>query len=356
MFTGAESVLTAKIVFETVAAVSGFAKEGIGLAEKLRERKNQLRPLLLKLSSDGENSSALAIKAINELYDSLRDSRPHVRRIVKRRIVLRIQVLIGVLAGIAFGSTYWHTDWIEEIKKFSGYSNSPWIGGFSAVVLFLICGWLLQIGEFRFADKFNLSEERKYIPFWDKLPPFVRAPFSAIIEKVWFQERTGLTISDRMLLVEYGKLSGLVEVLESQALAQSCSFGAFNAAVYLKKELDECVFLVLKDAAALAKANPNADAPTLVSRLPSIYQEAGIGEVCNQVRYKAALVRQASEYDEGGKDDSIFWNTLKNEDVTMFRSAMIESGRLTAAEIMLSGIKRVGKAAQYLASGATPED
>ena len=66
--------LSAKVIFETIGATAGFAKEGIGLFDSLRERKKKDEGILSRSLKQSGNATPEAQKAVHEMYEALAGS------------------------------------------------------------------------------------------------------------------------------------------------------------------------------------------------------------------------------------------------------------------------------------------
>jgi hypothetical protein len=336
--------LTAKIVFETVAAVAGFAKEGISLADVLRERKLSETPLLIKYLDFSDDQTREATKNIRKVYETLNDARPKIRRIIRRRIGIRLQVLLGALATMALGLSF--TEGLEPgftLSK-SLSMNSWWTAVLIGIFAFFACSMVFRIGELEHPLRFELSSQSQYLPFWSRLAAPWRARIASILKEVWYREHQGLNAADRTLLLEYARINALVDILETQTLAASCAESSITIGACLFKEIDEAVLKILLDATEYLRVNPDLRVCPLSEHLLEIYQQAGIGFIVDTKRYKSALHSSAVEIESGNFDvRRIFEANVSRQQTLMLSSNLIESGRLSAGERVMSLVRKIGR-------------
>jgi hypothetical protein len=274
--------LTAKIVFETIGATAGLAKEGLGLTDKLRDRKSEIRGLLERdLSRTGNNSPGLA-NDLHELYDTLDTATKYVRRIVKRRMVVRVQALAIVAATSIFAFIYAKPT-LTKVGDWIGVNVTEWtLMGGSFVLLYLGCSWFLRFSELKTSGR-PVEEFSDLEKISGGVPDKIRAQLKKLTESMESQERSALTGLDRSLLTEFGKLSSLIDVLEISTLVNACKMGSLATEAGLSSEMDECVLAILERSENVATLQKPA--VILDTALYEIFDRSGIGHVVYASRY-----------------------------------------------------------------------
>jgi hypothetical protein len=330
-----EPVTTTKFVFETVAAIIGMSKEGMGLADKLRERKATAQGVLEKKLALAGIPSAESEKAVKELYQNIQSATPYVRRLVKKRILIRIQIL--ALAGIGLSLLIWFGKLWEKLPWWGQpvSAATQWILlplGF--IISYFAGTWFLRVRELKTAgaqidDLKDLASNKVF----EKLPEWLRTKINNLAQEIAFRDRSVVNGLDRVLLEKYGALSSMVDLLETASLADSCAESELSIGGYMRSEMDRCVIAILKDATEpnCSFGEPPRNCETTIEReLFETFQAAGIGYVVNAKRYQKPLVKAVEAYKEGKDISSKFYEVLKESSPDLFAKSLIESQRVSA--------------------------
>ena len=329
----AESAFTAKVAFETIAAVAGFAKEGIGLYDALRDRKSESVGLLQKLIQSSGGAESRAFENIKKVYTALKDATPYVRNIVKKRVLIRLQTAIVVI-----GTSTFVIDQLPFISDRVAGTPYGWaIGIAEFIAVFFVFNWIPKIYELKQTSISGDAELIKQFEAGD-IKNKVEEYVSKISKQADGLERNALSNYDSQLLIAYGSLAALVNLLETSMLVDNCRTGLILVESVLKEEIDTAVIALLEKANEDRKNPPseNRDLNSMQDYFVQKFKALGIEYLLKNDRYKDAFIAAIEKFHSDEDGIQTFRDTLRNQETYLFQNSFIESERLSMFE-------RIGK-------------
>ncbi len=316
------AALSAKVIFETIGATAGFAKEGIGLFDSLRERKKKDEGILSRSLKQSGNATPEAQKAVHEMYEALAEATPYVRRIVKRRILARLQAVLVSACGLAavLGVVFTVRDVPYIGQLLSGALQ--WIFWPALfVLLYFGATWTLRFQELHTSaadmDEFKYLQNQ---PFYSLLPEVIHRKTQELAESMASQERYSLSSQERNLLLVYGHLSSIVNMLENYALTDDCANGSLAVGAYFEAAIDRAIIDVIKDMFA------NGNKPSYQTQT-EIFDRQGLSRIVGSARYQKAIKSAIEAFEKDEDGEKAFFNELSKLGPGLFTNTLIESQR-----------------------------